>query len=118
MQSFGKILKIRFAFVPSYSHPMQDLKLRFCKLMIEYSLHEDDFLAIAKFYWQIYETPAVKEDVSQWKPVLENIVLFTTLAPFDNEQSDMINRLFVDTNLLQIPLYKYVGVYTCSHASL
>jgi len=85
----------------------QDLKLRFCYLMIQHALHENDYLAVAKYYSQIYETPSIKDGgPDSWKPILENIVLFTVLSPFDNEQSDMINRLYTDTNLSQIPLYK------------
>lgn len=75
--------------------------------MIQYALHEEDFLAVAKYYFEIYTTPIVSAEPSEWKPVLQNVVLFTALAPFDNEQSDMINRLYIDPNLSQLPLYKY-----------
>jgi 26S proteasome regulatory subunit N5 len=81
--------------------------LRFCKLMITYSLAEADFLAVAKYYARIYETKEVKENAAEWTPVLQNIVIYTCLAPFDNEQSDMINRFNIDANLATLPLYKY-----------
>jgi 26S proteasome regulatory subunit N5 len=85
----------------------QDLLLRFCKLMITHALAASDFLAVAKYYGKIYATNEVKDTVAEWTPVLENMVLYTCLAPFDNEQSDMINRVYLDANLTTIPLYKY-----------
>lgn len=84
--------------------------------MIQHALHEGSYLAVAKYYWQVYETPSVQN--GEWKGVLENIVLFTTLSPFDNEQSDMIHRLYSESNLSQLPLFKQVNFNTESFASV
>ena len=37
---------------------------------------------------------------------LQNAVLFIVLSPYDNEQSDLLHRIYEDPKLTQIPLYK------------
>lgn len=48
---------------------VQDLKLRYYDLMIDYSLHENEYLSVCKHYRQIYDTPVVKADPAQAKRV-------------------------------------------------
>lgn len=84
----------------------QDLKLRFFDLMIQHALFENDYLSVSKYYSQIYNTEQVKSDETVWKGVLENIILFASLSPFDNEQSDLVQRLNLDQNLRSLPLYQ------------
>jgi hypothetical protein len=36
---------------------------------------------------------------------LKNAVLFVILAPFDNEQSDLLHRIFEDKKLVLLPAY-------------
>lgn len=43
--------------------------MRYYDLMIEYSLHENEYLNVCKHYRQIYDTPIVKEDPAQAKKV-------------------------------------------------
>jgi len=74
--------------------------------MIKYHLHERDHLEIAKCYHQIYNTPTIKVDPVEWSKQLKLIVLYIILAEHNNEQSDFINRLFLDPNLNKIPEYK------------
>lgn len=85
---------------------VQDLKLRFYDLMIEYSLHENEYLNVCKHYRQIYDTPIVKEDPAQAKKAIENAVLFVVLAPFDNEQSDLIQRVYIEADVVDTPVYR------------
>ncbi|KAJ3126450.1 26S proteasome non-ATPase regulatory subunit 12 [Nowakowskiella sp. JEL0407] len=84
----------------------QDLKLRYYELLIQHALHEEAYLSVCKYYRSVYDTPKVKEDEAQWMPVLQNVILFIVLSPYDNEQSDLIHRIFEDTNLSKLPLYK------------
>ncbi|KAF9381724.1 26S proteasome non-ATPase regulatory subunit 12 [Podila verticillata] len=84
---------------------VQDLKLRYYDLMIEYSLHENEYLNVCKHYRQIYDTPIVKEDPAQAKKAVENAVLFVVLAPFDNEQSDLINRVHLEAQEVDTAIY-------------
>lgn len=41
--------------------------------------------------------------------VLKNAVLFLILAPYDNEQSDLIHRVGEEKTLDEIPLYRYMN---------
>ncbi|EDO29191.1 predicted protein [Nematostella vectensis] len=46
------------------------------------------------------------DDNKQAKGALKHVVLFLVLAPFDNEQSDLLHRVKEDKTLEEIPLYK------------
>ncbi|KAK9239307.1 PCI domain-containing protein [Lipomyces kononenkoae] len=83
---------------------VQDLRLRFYELMIQISLHDDKYLDVCKHYHAVYDTPSVKDDELKWKDVLRSIVYFVILAPFDNEQSDLIHRIESDTRLQLLPM--------------
>ncbi|KAI9494908.1 PCI domain-containing protein [Zychaea mexicana] len=83
----------------------EDLKLRFYDLMIKHALHEGQYLNVHKFYKQIYDSESIQQDEPKWKEALQNAVLFIVLSPYDNEQSDLLHRIFEDTKLAQIPLY-------------
>lgn len=74
--------------------------------MIQHALHEDQYLNVHKFYKQIYDSESIKEDETKWKEALHNAVLFVILSPFDNEQSDLLFRLYQDARLAQIPHYQ------------
>jgi 26S proteasome regulatory subunit N5 len=39
---------------------------------------------------------------------VENAVLFVILAPFDNEQSDLIQRVFLEAEEVDTPVYRQV----------
>lgn len=52
--------------------------------MIEYSLHESEYLNVCKHYRQIYDTPVVKEDQVQAKKV--NLNLTMPLRPVSSVQ--------------------------------
>lgn len=74
--------------------------------MIQHALHEDQYLNVHKFYKQIYDSESIKEDEKKWKEALQNAVLFIILSPYDNEQSDLLHRLYQDAQLAQIPQYQ------------
>ena len=76
--------------------------------MIQHALHEDQYLNVHKFYKQIYDSESIQEDETKWKEALQNAVLFVILSPFDNEQSDLLHRLYADTKLAQIPQYQEI----------
>ncbi|TPX43225.1 hypothetical protein SeMB42_g04812 [Synchytrium endobioticum] len=83
-----------------------DLKLRFYEIMIRHALHGDHYLDVCKYYRHIYNTPSVKESIEKWGEILTNVVIFIILAPYDNEQSDLIHRIYEDPNLAKAPLFK------------
>jgi len=68
----------------------QDLKVQFYKYMIKYWIHEKDYLEASKSYLCIFNTKSVQDDEAQWREALTGHCLYLILAPFDNEQSDMM----------------------------
>ncbi|KAJ2350671.1 proteasome regulatory particle subunit [Coemansia sp. RSA 2618] len=82
----------------------EDLKLRFYELMVQYDLHEGNYLQVCRHYMQVYATTCIREDPARWPAVLQNVVLFLVLAPFDNEQSDLLHRVLLDHNLEKLDL--------------
>jgi len=84
----------------------EDLKLKYYDLMIQFALRQAAYLDVAKYFHKVWETPMIKEEVDgRGKEALENIVYYVVLAPHDNEQSDMINRLYVDPALAKLGLH-------------
>ncbi|KAG8834346.1 hypothetical protein FRC17_009114 [Serendipita sp. 399] len=78
----------------------KDLKLKYHHLIIEHSLRHSSYLEVAKSFYKIWEMPSVQEDQDgDARIALEHIVYYLILAPHDNEQSDMINRLYIDPAL-------------------
>ncbi|GAB5585374.1 proteasome regulatory particle subunit [Umbelopsis nana] len=83
----------------------EDLKLRFYELMITHAMHEEQYLNVCKFYREVYNTISIQADEKKWTEVLKNIILFIVLSPYDNEQSDLLHRIYSDPNLSKLPLY-------------
>ena len=61
--------------------------------MIRLSLHKDDYLATTKDYLSIYHTSTIQKDSDQSRAVLQSVLIFVVLAPFGNEQSDLLARV-------------------------
>lgn len=70
--------------------------------MILWGLHESKYLEVCKYYRQVYDTPSIQEDEKSWSAVLRNIVYFVVLAPYDNEQADLLERVAKDEKLLKV----------------
>ncbi|ORX46523.1 PCI-domain-containing protein [Hesseltinella vesiculosa] len=83
----------------------EDLKLRFYELMVHHALHEEEYLNVHKYYKQIYDTESIQQDDVKWKAALERGILFVILAPYDNEQSDLLHRIYQDPKLADLPSY-------------
>lgn len=83
----------------------EELKLKYYKLMIELDQHEGSYLAISKHFRAIYGNPSVQADPAKSQEVLKCVVLYLVLAPFDNEQSDLVHRVKEEKNLETIPKY-------------
>ncbi|KAG5353224.1 hypothetical protein C0989_009187 [Termitomyces sp. Mn162] len=89
-----------------YLTETQDLKLKFYDLMIQHALHQSNYLDAAKFYHKVWETPSIKNDTEdKGRAALEHIVYYVVLAPHDNEQSDMMHHLFIDSALSKLDLH-------------
>lgn len=73
----------------------QDLKVTYYGYMIKYYLHEEKYLDVAKCWQKIYDTKVTKDDDAKNKQALTSYALYLLLAPFDNEQKDLLHK--VDT---------------------
>ncbi|XP_020099054.1 26S proteasome non-ATPase regulatory subunit 12 homolog A-like isoform X2 [Ananas comosus] len=83
-----------------------ELKCIYYELMIRYHFHNNDYLEICRSYKAIYDIPSVKEDPSQWIPVLRKICWYLVLSPHDSMQSSLLNTTLEDKNLTEIPNFR------------
>lgn len=85
---------------------MQDLKLKYYKLMIQYHAHEKDNLATYRSYHAIFRTKSVQEDEKQWKEALQHAIIFLVLSQWDSEVSDLFHRMKAEKLLAKVPISK------------
>ncbi|MBA0726042.1 hypothetical protein Golax_001894, partial [Gossypium laxum] len=83
-----------------------ELKRVYYELMIRYYFHNNDYLEICRCYKAIYEIPSIRENPSQWIPVLRKICWYLILAPHDPMQSSLLNSTLEDKNLSEIPKFR------------
>ncbi|XP_054155179.1 26S proteasome non-ATPase regulatory subunit 12-like [Oppia nitens] len=84
---------------------VQDLKFKYYNLMIQLDQSEGSYLAICKHYLALFNSPSVQSDVNKRTNILKNCVIYIILAPFDNQQSDLINRVKGEKALQDITRY-------------
>jgi len=71
----------------------QELKVEYYGYMVQYWLHEKQYLDVSKCYLSIYHTKVTQADEQKWKAALTHHCVYLALAMFDNEQSDMLHKL-------------------------
>ena len=76
-----------------------DLKLRYYEQQITLAKHEDKYLEVCKHYRQVLDTEAVENHPDQLKAALQRVIYFILLAPYDNEQSDLLHRISQDSRI-------------------
>ena len=74
-----------------------DLKLRYYEQQITLAKQDDKYLEVCKHYRQVLDTEAVEENPEQLHAVLQRVIYFVLLAPYDNEQSDLLHRIQKDS---------------------
>lgn len=89
----------------------QELKLKFYKLMIELDAHEGSYLSICKHYRAVYDTKCISEDKEKMYEGMAYAVLHLVLAPYDNEQSDLMYRMLEDKRTEDIQSYRDIITY-------
>ncbi|OQR69383.1 26S proteasome non-ATPase regulatory subunit 12-like [Tropilaelaps mercedesae] len=80
----------------------EDLKLKYYELMIRLGEHDSKYLDISRHYLAIYNTKRVQEDTQQRDFAIQAALLFCILAPYDNEQNDLLHRLNQDKVLKKL----------------
>uniref|UniRef100_F6YHS8 26S proteasome non-ATPase regulatory subunit 12 n=2 Tax=Ciona intestinalis TaxID=7719 RepID=F6YHS8_CIOIN len=98
--------KISIRFFENKDEDVQQLKLRYYQMMIELDLADGNYLSTCKHFKAVYDTPLIETDKIKWKQALKSVVLYVILAPHDNEQSDMLERVRTEKKLEEIPKYK------------
>lgn len=81
-----------------------DLKLQYYEQQIILAKNDDRYLDACKHYRQVLDTEAVEEDPQKLHSVLQRIIYYVILAPYNNEQSDLLHRIYNDARNSQIPL--------------
>ncbi|WRT67748.1 uncharacterized protein IL334_004720 [Kwoniella shivajii] len=81
----------------------QDIKLRYYDLMVQLALQDDEYLEACSAYQEVWDTEEIKADPAKELNVLENIMIYVVLAPYNNEQSDMLHKLYGDSALQKAP---------------
>jgi 26S proteasome regulatory subunit N5 len=61
--------------------------------MIRLALHQNDYLATTKHYLSVYRTSTIQDHSDESRSVFQNVLIFVVLAPYDNEQSDLLARV-------------------------
>jgi 26S proteasome regulatory subunit N5 len=95
--------KINTKFFAEKEH--DDLKLKYYDLMILLD-QDQSFLRTSRYYLAIVESESVASDPDKRKDTLTNAVLYCILSPYDNEQVDLMNNLYKNKLLEDIPIYK------------
>ena len=80
-----------------------DLKLRYYEQQITLAKQDDHYLEVCKHYRQVLDTESVENNPDQLHAVLQRIIYFVLLAPYDNEQSDLLHRIQLDSRNDEIP---------------
>nr|XP_039266874.1 26S proteasome non-ATPase regulatory subunit 12-like [Styela clava] len=98
--------KISIKYFESEDEEIQKLKLRYYEMMIELDLSENSYLSTCKHFKAVYDTPLIQNDPMKCQQALKSVVLYVILSPYDNEQSDMLERTKQEKKLEEIPKYK------------
>jgi 26S proteasome regulatory subunit N5 len=76
-----------------------DLKLRYYEQQITLAKHDDKYLDACKYYRQVLDTEAVENEPEHFRAALQRVIYFVLLAPYDNEQSDLLHRIAQDSRI-------------------
>eukprot|EP01100_Stratorugosa_tubuloviscum_P015169 TRINITY_DN852_c0_g2_i1.p1 TRINITY_DN852_c0_g2~~TRINITY_DN852_c0_g2_i1.p1 ORF type:complete len:450 (-),score=190.83 TRINITY_DN852_c0_g2_i1:89-1438(-) len=87
---------------------LQDLKVRFYNYMIQYYLHEDNFIETARCFQALVDTNIIKTNRQQLDLHMKLLISFIILSPHDAEQHDLLNRINLDKHLNVLPVYKKI----------
>lgn len=98
--------KISTRFFDNTSEDIQQLKLRYYRMLIDLNLADCNYITTCKHFKAVYDTPLINEDKIKWKQALKSVVLYVILAPHDNEQCDMLEIVRKEKRLEDIPKYK------------
>lgn len=85
---------------------LNELKLQYYRLYIQYYQQEHNYLEICRCYRAIYDTESITSDKDAWQQVLKAVCWYAVLAPPGSEQATLMNLTAADRRLDDMPLYK------------
>lgn len=98
--------KISIKYFDDPALQVQNMKLKFYQQMILLDQSESNYLAICRHYLAISQIGSVMNFDEKLHEALRNVVLYVILAPYSNEQSDLIHRVHQNKSLEKLPEYK------------
>ena len=57
---------------------------------------------------ETHDTSSITTPATSWSEAMKAVIVFLLLAPYSNEQQDVLHRIAIDTNLEKITSYQYV----------
>lgn len=67
---------------------------------------DQSYIKTSRYYLAIVDSECVANDADKRKETMISAVLYCILSPYDNEQVDMMNNLYKNKLLEEIPTYK------------
>ena len=83
----------------------QDLKLKYYDLMIKLD-KDSSFIKTSRHYLAVVDSELIAKDTEKQQKTLIYAILYSILAPYDNEQVDMMNNLCKNKLIEDLPIYK------------
>lgn len=89
--------------------PFPQKKIAWFKIMVSLSLHLSEFISCTHHLFMIFEELKNLGDSEreESRNIAMKIALSVVLAPYDNEQSDFLNRICLDESICEFLPYSY-----------
>ena len=85
---------------------LEELKIKYYSLMIQYHLHEKNFVEVCRSYRAILDTPGIAADPTAWEDALKHAAWYAVLAPKDSDQVTLLAATKSDSRMESMPVYK------------
>lgn len=77
----------------------KELKIRYYQLLIDYWSVKKEYLEIARCYKEIFDCVKNDENSNVWEEILQNLIIFICLSPYDNDQNDLKHRVWKEKRM-------------------
>ena len=85
---------------------LEELKIQYYSLMIQYHLHEKNYVEVCRSYRAILDTPGIAADPAAWEDALKHAAWYAGLAPRDSDQVTLLDATKADSRMESMPVYK------------
>jgi len=85
---------------------LEELKIQYYSLMIQYHLHEKNYVEVCRSYRAILDTPGIAADPTAWEDALKHAAWYAVLAPRDSDQVTLLDATKADSRMESMPVYK------------